>query len=161
METIRVGMADLSTSKHPSVLITQSLGSCVGIALYDKKRKNIGLAHIMLSDSKLIKNNSNTSKFADTAIEELLRQMFLLGSSKCDIIAKIAGGACMFTYKNNVSNFLNIGQRNIESTIKHLEEKCIPLISKDVGGDYARTVELDSECGDLKIKTIAHGIKII
>lgn len=161
MEIIRVKMADLSVAKHPAILITQSLGSCVGIALYDRKKKIVGLAHIMLADSNAVKNNNNKAKFADTAIEEMLKKMLFLGSVKNDIIAKIAGGACMFSYTNNSDNFLNIGKRNIESTIKYLELKRIPLISMDVGGNYARTVEFDSGTGILMIKTVAHGIKSI
>lgn len=45
---IKVGMADLNYTRHPGILVTLGLGSCVGIALYDKKIKMIGLAHIML-----------------------------------------------------------------------------------------------------------------
>jgi chemotaxis protein CheD len=36
---IKVGMADLQSSKHPCVLTTLGLGSCVGIALYDPVKK--------------------------------------------------------------------------------------------------------------------------
>lgn len=34
---IKVGMADLNYTRHPGILVTLGLGSCVGIALYDKK----------------------------------------------------------------------------------------------------------------------------
>jgi len=37
---IKVGMADLNYTRHPGILVTLGLGSCVGIALYDKKNKN-------------------------------------------------------------------------------------------------------------------------
>ena len=52
-ELIKVGMADLKAARHPSKLTTLGLGSCVGIALYDKTTKIIGLAHIMLPSSKI------------------------------------------------------------------------------------------------------------
>ena len=39
---VKVGMAELSALKHPGVLITLGLGSCVGIALYDRVSKVIG-----------------------------------------------------------------------------------------------------------------------
>jgi hypothetical protein len=66
----KVGMADLKVVKHPGSLTTLGLGSCIGICLYDPSSKTIGMAHIMLPSSKTIKNNSNTAKFADTAIIE-------------------------------------------------------------------------------------------
>ena len=63
-ETIKVGMADLNICKEPDCLTTIGLGSCVGIALYDSVTKVTGLAHIMLPNSKEIKNNSNkTNRF--------------------------------------------------------------------------------------------------
>lgn len=36
---IRVGMADLKVAKNAEILTSLGLGSCVGIALYDKKAK--------------------------------------------------------------------------------------------------------------------------
>ena len=42
MEVIRVGMADLKVAQHPAILTTLGLGSCVGIVLYDIKRKIVG-----------------------------------------------------------------------------------------------------------------------
>jgi chemotaxis protein CheD len=39
IEVIRVGMADLKVACHPSILTTLGLGSCVGITLYDSKKK--------------------------------------------------------------------------------------------------------------------------
>ncbi len=63
-------MADLNTiNAPPGLLTTIGLGSCVGIALYDKQNKIAGLAHIMLPSSKEIKNNENKAKFADTGIQ--------------------------------------------------------------------------------------------
>ena len=56
---IKVGMADLNICKCPDVITTLGLGSCVGIALYDPVTKLGGLAHVMLPDSKQIRQNSN------------------------------------------------------------------------------------------------------
>ena len=90
---IKVGMADLKVCKCPDALTTLGLGSCVGVALYDPVTKVSGLLHCMLPDSTLIKNNSNIAKFADTGIDELIKQMTLLGCNKSRLVAKIAGGA--------------------------------------------------------------------
>ena len=72
---IKVGMADLKVCVSPDSVITLGLGSCVGIALRDPVTKIGGLAHIMLPDSTSIRNNSNIPKFADTGIEELVKQV--------------------------------------------------------------------------------------
>lgn len=160
IEIIKVGMADLKTSKSPNKLTTLGLGSCVGVALYDPITKIGGLAHIMLPDSTQIKRNANLAKFADTGIIELLHQMNKAGVKKERMIAKIAGGAQMFEFQQ-MDEPLRIGTRNILAVKTLLKELNIPLIASDTGSNYGRTVEFDLETGKLKIKTIGHGVQEI
>lgn len=157
---IKVGMADLSAANHPGILTTLGLGSCVGIALYDSSSKVIGLAHIMLPSSLQAKNNSNTAKFADTAIVKLVDDMIKLGAKRGNLVAKLAGGAQMFSF-NQTSDMMKIGLRNALSAKEKLGELKIPIIAEDTGGNYGRTIELYSNDGRLVIKTIGHGIKQI
>jgi chemotaxis protein CheD len=157
---IKVGMADLQASSHPCTLTTLGLGSCVGIALFDPGTKIIGLAHVMLPQSAQARNNSNEAKFADTAIGKLVNDMIKLGARKEKIVAKLAGGAQMFSF-NQSSDIMRIGARNVSASKDKLEELKIPIISEDTGGNYGRTIELYSNDGRLLIKTIGFGIKQI
>ncbi len=159
-ELVKVGMADLKAARHPSKLTTLGLGSCVGIALYDKTTKIIGLAHIMLPSSRIATVVTNRAKFADTAIVDLVDDMVNLGANRKYIIAKIAGGAQMFAFTPN-SEIMRIGSRNIEATRLILAELKIPIASEDVGGNYGRTIAISSEDGMLMVKTIGSGIKYI
>ena len=70
-EIIKVGMADLNVCCTPDAITTLGLGSCVGVALYDKATQIAGLVHVMLPDSKQVKQNQNRAKFADTGIDML------------------------------------------------------------------------------------------
>lgn len=160
MNVIKIGMADLNIAKTPGLLTTLGLGSCVGIALFDKKNKIAGLVHIMLPSSEEIKNNSNKAKFADTGIELLLEKMIAIGADKKNVKAKIAGGSQMFSFNSN-NDVLKIGERNVIATKKKLKELSIPIVSEDTGGNYGRTIELNSEDGSLLVKTIGHGTQII
>lgn len=153
---IIVGMADLNSTKAPGVLTTLGLGSCVGIALYDPIHKIAGLAHVMLPDSTSIQNNSNIAKFADTATVKLINDMIRLGASKNLIKAKIAGGAQMFAF-NSTNDNMRIGDRNVDATIKMLSKAGIPLLAKDTGKNFGRTVELYADDGRFIIKTIGYG----
>ncbi|MBQ2576339.1 MAG: chemotaxis protein CheD [Lachnospiraceae bacterium] len=151
-EMIKVGMADLKVCKAPDNLTTIGLGSCIGIAMFDPVTKVTGLAHIMLPDSKQIRNNSNVAKFADTGIQKLLDEMIKAGASKTRIKAKIAGGAKMFDMGGK--NTINVGQRNAEASRAKLKELGIPLISEDCGLNFGRTVEIYSANGDFMIKAV-------
>lgn len=159
-QQIKVGMADYKVTKAPNTLITLGLGSCVGITLYDKINKIAGLAHIMLPSSLEIKNNSNKAKFADTAIDEMLKEMLILGAQNKNLIAKLAGGAQMFNFSSQ-NNALRIGDRNAEACKKKLQELKIRITAEDIGGNFGRTIELNSVDGSLMIKTIGHGVKTI
>ena len=161
IERIKVGMADLNVVKSPGILVTLGLGSCVGIALYDEHVQVAGLSHIMLPSSKMIKNNQNRAKFADTAILLLIEKMLDMGAKKDRLKAKIAGGAQMFTSATNDNNLLKIGERNVISTLEVLDSLNIPVIAQDTGGNYGRSIELYAETGVLLVKTIGHGIKEI
>jgi chemotaxis protein CheD len=157
---IKVGMADMQSSKHPCIITTLGLGSCVGVVLYEPLRKVVGLAHIMLPSSLQARNNLNIAKFADTAIIRLIDDMIRLGAFRSGIIAKLAGGAQMFSF-SEASEMMRIGARNVAASKEILEQLRIPIIAEDTGGNYGRTIEIFSENGKLIIKTIGHGIKEI
>lgn len=157
---IKVGMADLKIAKFPDALTTLGLGSCIGIALFDPISKVGGLAHIMLPDSKSIKNNGNLAKFADTGITELVGQMIVAGAHRNKIVAKIAGGAKMFA-TTGLSDISNIGERNAEASMLKLRELKIPLLARETGENYGRTVELYCDSGEFVIKSVGKPIKRI
>ena len=125
---IKVGMADLKACKCPDALTTLGLGSCVGVALYDPVTKIGGLLHCMLPDSTQFRNNSNIAKFADTGIDELIRQMKALGAVDTRIVAKIAGGAQMFANRSN-SEALRVGERNVIAVKAKLKSLNISILS--------------------------------
>lgn len=160
IKTIKVGMADLNVATTPDILTTLGLGSCVGITLYDKINKIAGLAHIMLPSSKEIRNNQNQAKFADTGIDELIRLMVKIGANKNNLVAKLTGGSQMFSFNSN-NDILKIGERNVIASRQKLNELNIRIISEDTGGNFGRTIVLNSDDGSLYIRTIGHGEKII
>jgi chemotaxis protein CheD len=160
VEVTKIGIAEFCAAKDPAVLMTLGLGSCVGVCLYDRAKRIVGMAHIMLPSSTEIKNNSNKAKFADTAIQMLILSMEGIGAAKSRMTAKIAGGAQMFSIKSS-NELLRIGERNVEAVRRELKRQSVEIIAEDVGGNYGRTIEFSSRDGSLKIKTIGHGINVI
>ena len=159
-ELIKVGMADLKVGRAPDTLTTLGLGSCIGLTLYDPVSKIGGLVHYMLPDSTKLKNNTNIAKFGDTGIRELLKQVLASGANQRRLVAKIAGGACMFEM-SGLSSVGNVGARNAEAAKEILKELKIPLVAEDTGLNYGRTVELKCETGEYVIKAVGKQIKLI
>ena len=159
-EIIKVGMADLKVCKSPDGVTTLGLGSCVGIAIRDPSTKIGGLAHIMLPDSTSIRNNSNIPKFADTGIDELVKQLIKAGASRSRLVAKIAGGAQMFAFQNK-SDLVRVGERNVEAVRRKLQQLRIPILAEDTGKNYGRTVIFYPETGDFVIKSVGKKDSVI
>ncbi len=159
-EIIKVGMADLKTCKAPDGVTTLGLGSCVGIAIRDPITKVGGLAHAMLPDSTRIKNNSNIYKFVDTGIDELVRLLVSQGASRTRLVAKIAGGAQMFSFQNK-SDMVRVGEQNVLASKKKLAEMGIPLLAEDTGLNFGRTVIFYPENGDFVIRAVGKDEKVI
>lgn len=155
---IIVGISDYKTAKKPDRLITYALGSCVGTCLYDGLTGFAGLSHILLPDSTISKTDANIMKYADTAIEALVREIERHGIRRTMLKAKIAGGANMFVTQ---SKGMNIGERNIIAVKQELQRLGIPILAEDTGKNYGRTVEFDPQTGAMTIKSVLHGIVVL
>ena len=154
---IKVGIADLNVVLDPGTIMTIGLGSCIGIALYDKTLKVAGLAHIMLPDSTQFKSSTNPMKFANSAIPMLIERMEKQGCKKRNLLAKIAGGASMFNFSDK-SIISDIGKRNSDAVKKVLKEEAIPIIAEEIGGNKGRTMILYASDGRVILKVVGHGI---
>lgn len=159
-EVIKVGMADLKTCSGEDAVTTLGLGSCVGIAIRDPATGIGGLAHIMLPDSTEIRNNENRPKFADTGIEDLVREIVIRGGNRTRLVAKIAGGAQMFSFGSK-STMIRVGERNVEASKKKLNELRIPILAEDTGKTYGRTVVFYPKTGDFLIRAVGMPEKVI
>jgi chemotaxis protein CheD len=115
----------------------------------------------MLPDSTAITNGQhNVAKFADTGIVELVKQMEKIGAKRSRMVAKIAGGATMFSFQGQ-GGVGQVGNRNVESVKKKLAELKIPILAQDTGKNYGRTVIFYPETGDFHIRAVGKSETII
>lgn len=153
---IKVEMGEGAVSKPPDIIISQGIGSCVVLALYDAKKKIGGMAHVMFplsvaqDFSPAIKAKALSCRFASTAVPALLDEMLKMGASKNGMYAKIIGGARMFSSYADVT--ASIGEENIASIKQTLQKYNIPIAGLDVGGGHGRNVEFELESGRVVVK---------
>ncbi len=140
--TLRVvDISDMLVSDRPDdALVTYSLGSCIGLVLYDPAATVGGMLHCMLPLSKMdrIRAKSRPCMFADTGVQALLQAMFARGAQRKNLIAKIAGGGSPLEDKCN----FRIGERNYTVVRKVLWKNNILIDAEDVGGAAPRTMYL-------------------
>ncbi len=136
-----VDIADMKTATTSNMtLVTYSLGSCVGLTLYDQTTGIGGMIHCMLPISKMHKKKAAIcpGMFVDTGVPLLLKKLFALGSKRKNLIAKVAGGASIL----DRNGLFNVGKRNYMVLRKLLWKNDILLNSEDIGGSKPRTMYL-------------------
>lgn len=152
MASLTVGISDLRISGNPEdIIITHSLGSCLGVTFYDPKKKIGAMIHFMLPLSKLSpdKAKKKPAMFADTGITLALKTLYAKGVNKRDLVVKVAGGARLMDNKN----VFNIGERNFSVFRKLMWKNDILINAQDVGGSMARTLRLYMDTGRVTIKS--------
>jgi len=148
---IKVNISDYKISESPDRLITLGLGSCVGIAIYDKNSKVGGLSHIMLPDSSFFNKDIKPEKFADLAIPKMVEEI-TNGKKTKNLVAKIAGGASMFDFPDKLDSE-SIGSRNVVAVLNKLKELGIPILSSHTGGKMGRTMIDNLDTFSVNIRT--------
>ena len=148
--TPSIRMGEMGVAINDGVLRTL-LGSCIGLVLYDRKRKVGGLAHIVLPESR--GETDRPAKFVDTAIPALIRDMKKLAGGAIEPTARIVGGANMFA----TEVVETIGRQNIEASARLLEALRIPIVGRHCGGDQGRRMSLDTTTGLIIIEIVGSG----
>jgi chemotaxis protein CheD len=145
---ISVLMGDVKTTSAPNRLRT-ILGSCVGIMLFDARRKMGSMGHIVLPASNGRATDQTLGKFADTALPLMLQQMKEGIKGERRIVAKIAGGASMFGVGSQTNNIGLLNKQAVETLLKAAN---IPIIACDLGGEKGRRVTFDLVTGEVTIE---------
>ncbi len=154
-----VSVSDAKTSRDPaSVLATYSLGSCIGVSLYDPVAKIGGMLHFQLPTSTLdaAKAKERPLMFADTGMECLIGQMQSIGAAKKHLKVKLAGAAQIL----NDNNLFNIGRRNHTAIRKILWQHGLFVDGEDIGGSSPRTMYLAIADGTVTIKTQGNSLNL-
>ncbi len=145
-----VGMGEYKLGSSPVVMVSSGVGSCVTICLYDRTRKIGAMAHAMLPEMPPDKTSKDKKmRYVDQVVPELVKEMEKLGCDPQNIVAKIAGGANMFTTLGGFSK--EIGERNAQKTKELLDKFKIEIVAESTGGTVGRGVEFNLANGVVSI----------
>jgi chemotaxis protein CheD len=149
MSDTMVRMGELAATKTAGEqLVTLGLGSCIGLALIDRRLGIAGLAHVVLPDSGG-HGEVNRYKFADHAVPELIDRVVKLGARKPMLEAVLVGGASMFAA---MGGSMEVGARNEAAVRAKLAEARIRVHNAATGGTKGRTVKVDPATGVVVVR---------
>lgn len=144
-----VRMGELAVSSAPGhALVSLGLGSCIGLALLDRRMGIAGLAHIVLPETA-DRELDNPRRFANLAVPELVSRMEALGARRARLEAVLVGGASMFAVS---AASLEVGQRNEAAVREVLQALRIPVRAAATGGKRGRTVRVDVTTGSVTVR---------
>ncbi len=145
VSSLRMGEMDVGTG---DTFLKTLLGSCVGLALYDRSAGVGGLAHIVLPASR--GHDGPAGKFVDTAIPELIDRIRQIGGQPSRLSAKLAGGASMFDTQSASA----IGDQNVEAIREELSGRSIPVAAIHCGGTQGRRMTFWPAIGKVLIEIV-------
>jgi len=135
------------------VQISMILGSCAGVCLYDRRQGIGGATHYMLPQWD--GPGEPSTRYGDVALDTLLRQFQIHGSSPADLEAKIFGGACMFqAFRAEDGSDDHIGSRNINVALQTFSRLGIVIAARDTGGENGRKIKMQSDTGSIAVSVI-------
>src|SRR3954451_17079484 len=146
MAETMVRMVELAASAVAGdVLVSLGLGSCIGLALLDRRTGVAGLAHVVLPES----TGSRDLKFADRGVPELVDRVVRAGGRRPMLEAALVGGASMFAV---TTPSLEVGQRNEAAVRQRLRALRIPVIAAETGGKRGRTIRVHVESARVTVR---------
>ncbi|EGB15121.1 CheD [Pseudodesulfovibrio mercurii] len=150
--TLVVGISDMKLSANPGdVIVTYSLGSCLGVAIYDPKARIGGMVHCLLPTAAAAreKARANPFMFVNTGVAMTVRRLVDLGADRNRLVFKAAGGANM-----RRDRIFDTGVRNFKALMRLLEHNHRRLAAHDVGGTTPRTLFLYLDTGRVVVRVL-------
>ena len=149
---ITVAVSDAKVSKKSEdVLATYSLGSCIGVCLYDPATHIGGMLHCQLPNSTMDPERAKEMPFmfADSGTKILVEKLVTMGANKKRMQVKIAGGSAM----NTGPKGFNIGKRNHLAIRKILWKNGMFIDAEDVGGFSPRNMFMNIANGAVTVRS--------
>lgn len=140
------------SNRQADVLVTYSLGSCLGVTVYDPKLYIGGLIHCLLplASASPDKAKANPHMFVNSGVADMIRTLLHMGASRSRLIIKVAGGGKMM----GVNNLFDVGARNFQTLLTLLDKNGMSVVGKDVGGSVPRTLYLHMDTGKVLVRSL-------
>ncbi len=164
-----VKIAEIKVSNsQDEILVAYSLGSCIGVCLWDPVCCAGGMAHVFLprprqssyvaasGNSEVIPGffqpqepNEQPGKYGTMAVSNLANLLVRIGCKRERLMAAIAGGANVIPGLS--SPFGEVGMMNLKAVEQALADERIEVVGRDTGGNYGRSMYLYVSKGVVRV----------
>lgn len=137
------------------MILAAALGSCVGLAVYDRTTGVGGLIHLLLSEPRSPEDAFQPEKYASTGLPIFLDALTAAGALPENLQACIAGGALVGPVQG-VDLELDIGGKTAETVAKFLAARNIPVEKSETGGFFTCMLTLNMQTWACEIEPGGH-----
>lgn len=150
---VKLQPGECYVTKNDEMLVTV-LGSCIAACIRDPVAGVGGMNHFMLPEQavghEITRSSLNNPElcYGNWAMEHLINSIIKCGGMRNRLEIKLFGGGRVLA--NMVR--MDIGQRNIEFVESFLANDELPVVAKDLGGNYPRKILYFAATGQAKMK---------
>jgi putative nucleotidyltransferase with HDIG domain len=137
--------------KRQEVVLLADLGTCVGVALWDRHAGVGGLIHLLLPEPPSSENPWQPGIYATTGLPLFIERLCREGATKANLEASIAGGALMGQV-SRVDLNLNIGGRTADIVETILSQEKIIIRKSEIGGYFSCRLRLNLQTWETDIE---------
>jgi chemotaxis protein CheD len=130
-------------------LLRTLLGSCVAVTLWNPRRRMGGMCHYLLPGRQRAEGQPRDGKFGDEAIGMLVDALKRAGTRPQDYEAHLYGGADTMPHLERAMRY--VGERNIETGWKLIDQFGFNLVGVDVGENMPRNVRMSLVTGEVQM----------
>lgn len=130
--------------------VSTVLGSCVAVTMFHARAGLAAICHAVLPSG----GDPDGFKYVDVALPHMLEQFQRSQVAQGEIEVKLFGGADMFECIGDQPRRLSVGQQNIRTVTRLLDDYQLPLVASDVGGCRGRKLIFHSDTGVVLLKRL-------
>ncbi len=138
-------------SKGKPAVLQADLGTCVGVAVWDRTSRVGGLLHLLLPEPPGSDVPYEPATYATTGLPLFLERLVAEGAKKNHLEACVAGGALMGRVSQLDLN-LDIGGRTADIVNTILAEEQIPIRQSELGGYFTCRLSLNLQTWETTIE---------
>ena len=142
--TIEVATGEVKAGDKTCILMSRAIGSCIVVTAWDPINQVGGMAHIMLPGKAPEKKNKQKTKYAEDAIDMLIRLLDEKDVSRENPQVCLIGSGNVLKRPDN-----RICKDNLQSAETILQNRYLPIRRRAVGGTLRRSALLDTESGNV------------
>jgi len=149
------GLGELTVVRESDDLLTaRGLGSCIGIAVYERTHRIAIMAHVMLpGPAPDLPSLNQPARYAAQAVESILQAVEEFGGRPRDLVVKIAGGAQVIRLHGK-DDRLQVGLRNTQAVRDAMTRRKLHIAAEQTGGSTGRTLTLHAATGHTTIRLV-------